>query len=148
MMLRSSIVAATLWAALWNSPTQAREPSCLEYEPAVVTLSGTISRHMHYGPPNYGEDPEHDEKGFYWYLDLDRPICVNGKNEDSPDMEGESDVRHVQIVYGVYADYPPGRGWIGRHVSITGSLFHADTVHHHTEVLIMARATVRTPSSR
>ena len=147
IMLRSSIAIAVLWTALCNSPAQARTPACLEYEPANVTLSGTISRHMHYEGPNYGADPAHDEKAYYWYLDLDKPICVNGKDEDSPEMESVHDVRHMQIVYGVYEDYPRGRGWIGRHVSIMGSLFHAITVHHHTDVLIMARSTVKTPST-
>ena len=76
----------------------AADQSCLEYEPKVVTLSGTITRHLEYGPPNYGEDPAHDDKEIYWYLDLDKSICVSGKNEDSPEMEGENGVRQLQIV--------------------------------------------------
>ena len=123
-MFRFLTAGAALWTTLCISSAEAREPSCLAYEPAIVTLKGSISRHMHYGPPNYGEDPDHDEKGFYWYLDLDKPICVKGKNEDSPNMESERDVRHVQIVYGMYQDYPPGGGWIGYRVSITGMLYH------------------------
>lgn len=140
MIPRIQVISVVLGATLTLTVARAKEPSCLQYEPSIVTLSGTISRHMHYGPPNYGEDPVHDEKGFYWYLDLDKPICVSGKREDSPDMEGERDVRHLQIVY---QDYPAGTGWIGHHVSVTGTLFHAHTIHHYTKVLIMATNTMK-----
>ena len=122
---------------------EASEPSCLEYEPAVVTLSGTITRLMKYGPPGYGEDPVHDEKVRYWYLDLEQPICVNGKNEDSPESESERDVRRVQIIY--YRGYPSGGGWIGAHVSIDGTLIHAIWGRHYTKVLIEANSTTKLP---
>ena len=119
----------------------AADGACLEYEPAVVTLTGTITRHMEYGPPGYGEDPAHDAKEVYWYLELNNPICVNGKDEDSPDMQGEKDVRKLQIVYPM--GYPKGGGWIGHRASITGTLFHAISGHHHTNVLITAHRTTR-----
>ncbi len=119
----------------------AADQSCLEYEPKLVILSGTITRHLEYGPPNYGEDPVHDAKEIYWYLDLDKPICVNGKNEDSPEMEGETGVQHLQIVY--MHGYPRGRGWVNHRVTITGTLFHAISGHHHTKVLITADKTVK-----
>jgi hypothetical protein len=58
---------------------------------------------MAYGPPNYGEDPAHDAKEIYWYLELDDPICVNGKKqhskEHSEEMQGENNLRQLQIVY-------------------------------------------------
>lgn len=145
--MRSPVaLAALICAVTLSSASQAAEaadPSCVEYEPAVVTLSGTITRHLEYGPPNYGEDPAHDDKGFYWFLDLDQPICVNGKDEDSPDDEGEAGVRRLQIVY--MNGYPKGRGWIGHRVSITGTLFHAATLHDYTEVLITAAKTTKLP---
>jgi len=142
----SVALAAVICGVTLSSASQAAEgadPSCLEYEPAVVTLSGTITRHLEYGPPGYGEDPAHDDKGFYWFLDLDKPICVNGKDEDSPDDEGETGVRRLQIVY--MNDYPKGRGWIGHRASITGTLFHSYTAHHYTEVLIVADQTTKLP---
>jgi len=92
---------------------------------------------MEYGAPGFGEDPVHDEKEVYWYLDLDTPICVNGGSDDSFDEE-ESGIQRLQIVYG---RYPRGRGWIGHRVSIAGTLFHAENGHHHTKVLIQATKT-------
>src|SRR5262249_30973200 len=96
----AAITAAVGIAVAASQPEQsvAADGACLDYEPTVVTLTGTITRHMEYGPPNYGEDPAHDAKEIYWYLELDNPICVNGKDEDSPEMQGETDVRKLQIV--------------------------------------------------
>ena len=109
----------------------------------IVTLTGTITQHTDFGPPNFGEDPAHDEKQRYWRPDLDNPICVNGKNEDSPDMDGESDVRNLQIVY--LKGYPQGGDWAGHRASVTGTLFHAYNGHHHTTVLILAAKTTEVP---
>jgi hypothetical protein len=111
----------------------------------VVTLTGTITRHMEYGPPCYGDDPAHDEKVVYWYLDLDDPICVNGKTDDSPEAEGESGVGRLQIIY---RKYPSGSGWIGARVSISGTLIHAIWGRHYTKVLIEANSTTKIPLSR
>ena len=119
--------------------SNAADSKCLEYGPAIVTLTGTIMSQMQYGPPNYGEDPAHDAKEAYWYLQLDDPICVNGKKDNSEEMEGEKNVRKVQIVY--LNGYPQGDNWINHRASITGTLFHAVTGHHHTNVLIEARKT-------
>ncbi len=145
MMHRYHTLRCALIATLCLSATPAGARSCLEYEPVIVTLSGTITRHMEYGSPNFGEDPAHDEQEIYWYLDLDEPICLNGKNEDSPDMESEGDLQRLQIVY---RKYPRGSGWIGQHVSITGKLFHAHTGHHHTQVLIQSMSTKKTAPQR
>jgi Domain of unknown function (DUF4431) len=74
---------------------------------------------------------------------LDDPICVNGKRNDSQDIEAEKDVRKVQIVY--RNGYPKGGNWIDHRASITGTLFHAITGHHHTKVLIEAGKTGMRP---
>lgn len=109
----------------------------------VSPKSPQSPRHLEYGPPNYGEDPAHDAKEVYWYLDLDKPICVAGKNEDSPEVEGETGIRQLQIGY--THGYPRGHHWIDHRVSITGTLFHASSGHHHTKVLIEADKTTKLP---
>jgi hypothetical protein len=145
--MRSPVaLAALICAVALSSASQAvkgADPSCLEYGPAVVTLSGTITRHFYYGPPNYGEDPATDAKEIHWFLNLDEPICVNGKDEDSPEMEGETGVRRLQIVH--LNGYPGSRGLMGHRISVTGTLFHAATAHHHTKVLIWADKTTKLP---
>jgi hypothetical protein len=116
---------------------------CLNYGPAVVTLTGKITARTTFGPPNYGEDPAHDRREKYWYLTLDAPICVNGNGLDDPEMQSEFNVRTLQIVFDNV--YPTDGGWIGHRASITGTLFHQITAHHHTRVLIAASRTVRVP---
>ena len=59
---------------------------CLNYGPAVATLTGKITARTTFGPPNYGEDPAHDRREKYWYLNLDAPICVNGNGLDDPEI--------------------------------------------------------------
>jgi hypothetical protein len=112
---------------------------CLEYGPAIVTLTGTIVRQMEYGPPNYGEDPAHDAKEVYWYLELHDPICVGGKKDHSEEMDEEKNIRKIQIVYP--NGYPKGDHWINHRAAIAGTLFDAVSGHHHTKVLIEARDT-------
>lgn len=120
-----------------NSPAMAT--SCFKYEPALVTVSGTISIKQDFGPPNFGEDPAHDSKEDHLYIALDRPLCVEGdQNPRSLNQDGEADIRSMEMVY---YDYPFQKGWLGKHVSVTGTLFEAITAHHHTPVLITAKET-------
>lgn len=132
-------VAAVVGCAWHPQQPFATDRACLQYGPAVVSLTGTITKHMTYGPPNYGEDPAHDSQEIYWYLDLDNPICVDGAKDNSPEAQGEKDVREVQIVYS--NGYPKGNDWINHRAIITGTLFHAISGHHHTKVLIEASKT-------
>jgi hypothetical protein len=68
---------------------------CLHYEPAVVTLSGTIEKHVAFGPPGFGETPKIDAREDYTGLRLDRPLCTIPSGEDQP---GET-IRMLQMVF-------------------------------------------------
>jgi hypothetical protein len=118
---------------------------CLSYEPAVVTLTGKITRHLEYGPPGFGESPATDAKEIYWYLDLDSAICTatTAGDQSTPEGQGEENIRKLQIVFP--NGYPHGGGWVGHNTSITGTLFHAVTGHHHTPILITAEQIKKLP---
>ncbi|HEY1722536.1 MAG TPA: DUF4431 domain-containing protein [Magnetospirillaceae bacterium] len=117
----------------------AKADECLTYEPAVVTLTGKITSHFAWGPPGYGEDPKHDAKEGYIALDLDRPICVTGM-DDGFLQDPENDLKRLQLLY--YPDsYPFKKKWLGKRVSVTGTLFHAISGHHRTPVLITVTET-------
>ena len=64
---------------------------------------------------------------------LTKPVNVRG--DASPDAGDESnsvgDVREIELVLKM-----PHRALIGKTVIVNGTLFHAFTGHHHTEVLI------------
>jgi hypothetical protein len=114
----------------------AHAESCLAYDPSTVTLEGKITSHWAYGPPNFGEDPKHDAKEGFIRLDLARPICVAGDSQDFD--RPERGIRHLEMVYYPYRFL---KIWMNGRVSVTGTLFHAFTGHHHTTVLITVTET-------
>lgn len=104
-------------------PAQAK---CLRYEPARVTLTGTVTVKP-FGGGRY--EP---------ILKLAEPVCVDGSRGKSYDSKPESNVAELQMVF---ASYPFGAQWHNRRVTVTGKLFHAFAPAHHTPVLIMVKDT-------
>ena len=64
-----------LFAALTRALPPLAAPGCLPYGPETVSITGTLARHMFYGAPGFGEDPQHDHKETGFYLELATPIC-------------------------------------------------------------------------
>jgi hypothetical protein len=106
----------------------------LPYEPAIVELTGRVTRHVFPGPPNY-ESLETDNREVCWILQLERPINVIA-TDDSLINYTENKVRRVQLVWDSQ-QYQKYRGLLHYPVIITGTLFHAISGHHHTPVLLM-----------
>jgi hypothetical protein len=116
---------------------QARSQDCLPYEPAKVTLVGQIILRDSYGPPGFGEDPEHDEKRRNIILILPKPICVTrGTEFDVP----EYNVREIQLALNdaTFEQYKKLRKYVGtkRLFSVDGHLYHSHTGYHVTNVLL------------
>lgn len=107
--------------------------TCVKYEPAVISLTGIVLPKQFYGPPNYGEDPAHDEKGIAAILKLDEPVHVCGTRDNEANPAAAEAVSQMQMVFHTA---PYGRQWNGKYVVVTGTLFPAITGHHHTSVLI------------
>ena len=103
---------------------------CLSYDPAVVTLSGTVGRVMAYGPPGFGEDKRHDAKEPFFELRLPQPACTVQGGELDP---AEDRITELQLVF-MQADRPALHA--GQGATVTGKLFHSFTGHHHTTVLL------------
>ena len=104
----------------------------LEYEPAVVTLEGRLSMKTFFGPPNFGEDPKTDSKEETRILVLDTPINVRAKDETDPVVGPSAEnVREVQLVFN-----GPLRKLVGKKLIVRGTLYHAHTGHHFTDVLL------------
>ena len=134
MLARAAFVGLLGLASL-ISPNAAMGAHCFKYEPALVTISGTISVREDYGPPNYGEDPAHDSRESHLYIALDNPLCVDAGDESGPNAEAESNVKSMEMVY-----FKPFQNrWLGRQVLVEGTLFHAFSGHHHTPVLIRVK---------
>ncbi len=108
--------------------------SCLRYEPEPVRLEGTLFYELNYGPPNYGEDPKTDEKGYYPMIRLAQPVMVCGNPNSDIDVETERNVREIQLVF--MTGRVPSRRNGARHVVVTGTLYHSHTGHHYRPVLV------------
>ncbi len=109
--------------------------SCEKYAPNVVNLTGTLLTVTAYGPPNYGENPATDSLETVPVLRLDRPICVDEDPLDGGVSPPERDIVAIQLVYSS-ATAKFRRDLVGRHVSVSGTLFHAISGHHRTDVLM------------
>ena len=110
-----------------------RAQACLSYEPELVTVTGTIRTRTFAEPPNYESDAKGDAREDVWVVRLAKPLCVSAKG----DAEAEKNVTDLQLVFPEgQKQYDQYRSLKGRRVSIKGTLFHAETGHHHTKVLL------------
>lgn len=111
----------------------AQGDGCFSYEPATVSLKGTLSKKTFPGAPNYESIRKGDKAETYWILHLAKPICTTA----SADNDAESGVTDIQLIL-TREQYKIYRKSIGRtrHVTVTGKLSHAITGHHHMPVLL------------
>jgi hypothetical protein len=110
--------------------------SCLSYGPSVVTVTGRVVIRTFFGPPNWGEDPAHDSIETQAQLRLDKPICVtHGPNDDLGDGD-VSEINQRVITLVPLTEKPAFSSLSGKHIRVTGQLYHAHTMHHRTPLLI------------
>jgi hypothetical protein len=109
---------------------------CLNYEPAMVTIQGSVSLKPAYGPPGFGEDPKHDAREDYLALTLDTPVCMAASPKPHTDDVAETDITTMQLVFHNGEAFQQAKQWTGKQISVTGGLYHGFTGHHHTTVLL------------
>lgn len=129
------VAGAALVAA---APTQT-PAAALRYEPAVVTLTGTLFLRTFPGPPNYEDVKKGDEPERVWLLRLSRPVRVVADRAHDLDDDNETE-NNVSVVQPVLTPEQMARcrhlAARRRPVTMTGTLFHSITGHHHSAVLI------------
>lgn len=106
----------------------------LAYEPTVVELSGTLTLEQHYGPPNFGENPQTDEKLQVPVLALAAPISVPADTTSELNRTPVSDVRRVQLSY--FDDSISINRFINTRVVVTGTLSHAISGQDFTDIVL------------
>jgi hypothetical protein len=104
---------------------------CLHYQGDPVTLSGKVTKRTFYGPPNYGENPDTDSRETQGILLLSKPICV----DENPDEYYVAKKNQLEVTLVPLAKTNL-KNYLGKQVKVHGKLFHAETGHHHTPVLI------------
>ncbi len=125
-----ALVAATAFA---QTPSQ----RCLEYGPTSVILTGRIQVRDYPGPPHYESIQNGDSRETAWILRLPNSICMDGTGDDVD--RAESDINEIQLVIVNDADGKRYAPLIGKNVQVSGTLFHADTIHHQTRVLMVVQ---------
>lgn len=136
LITRSICLIGLLFLAPALGPAQRREFS---YATQAVKLTGRLVYKTFYGPPNFGESPKTDSREIQPVLVLDSKVLVTGRgnsHNDSPD-ETVSEITLVAQpendgMVRLLASKPFSR----KRVVVQGSLFHAETRHHHTKVLM------------
>jgi hypothetical protein len=128
------------------SIVSARE--CLDYEPAMVTIQGSVSLKPAYGPPGFGEDPKHDAREDYLALTFDAPVCMKASSEPHTEDVAEAEIKAMQLVFRNGEAFKQTKQWIGKRISVTGSLFHRFTGHHHAAVLLKVKEIGQAANSR
>ena len=106
----------------------------LEYEPALVTLSGEVVVLTKPGPPGFGETPDEDAIVDVPVLKLSTPINVRGQVGGGVNSDSFVDIHEVQLILGpcehCFIRY------LKKTVNVTGTLFEHQSGHHYTSVLL------------
>jgi uncharacterized protein DUF4431 len=126
-------ISVLAFLALGAFPIRAQRQQ-LHYEPEKVTLTGRLVYRTFYGPPNYGENPKTDSRETQPILILDSMVDVIASASDPTD-EAERLVKRITLVIHDFKANPV-RPLLGKRVRVEGTLFHANTGHHHTKVLL------------
>ncbi|MFM9924885.1 DUF4431 domain-containing protein [Variovorax sp. H27-G14] len=123
--LTLTALAFTLATSLATSLANATTYS---YEPAVVTLQGTLLS-------SPGETPD-GEKLTFPSLRLNKPITVQAP-PTAPGAEAEAEKGVVLLHMALNAkNMATFKALKGQQVKVVGTLFHADNGHHQTNVLV------------
>ena len=127
-----TIVIATLLLAV--APPAAAQQRWLSYEPEVMELDGRLVIESKFGPPNFGEQPKTDEKVRVPVLVLSNRANMLADSGDDPNAKSVYHVRQIQLAFP--SSDTAHKALIGKQVVVTGTLFHAHTGHHYTEVVM------------
>jgi hypothetical protein len=125
------VTLARYLAVLAIVPGIAHAAPCVKYGAGAV--SGTVHRVMFYGPPNYGEDSKHDERGFYPVLKLDRSLRMCADRDMGVKVEPVTS-HEMQMIF--YTHLPFNKALYGKHVTVRGELLPWETANHHTPVML------------
>src|ERR1700730_12565093 len=127
MILATAAVALSL-------ATAPAKPDCLSYTHRV-TVSGTLTRQVFPGKPNFTSVARGDEPETYFVLRLDQPVCVDANPAYPKDMVAMVDVVDMQLLL-YQPQFQQLRPWLGKHVVLLGSLDIATTGDHHTPIIL------------
>lgn len=130
-MVKWSVIVALLPAALGLGASGAAG-RCLSYEPAAVTLEGTVVSRTLPGPPNYRRIAQGDYPETVYFLELKEPVCVSGDPSSRSNRRSESGIAEMQLFA---RDLDLSR-FLDKEVRASGSLVRAHMPYHRTPVVL------------
>jgi hypothetical protein len=138
--LRVLFLLASMIAFGCATASAASQRDCLSYEPASVTLTGKVFLKVFPGRPNYETIKEGDEPEPAWLPRLAKSTCVKPDAKDEFN-EAENNVSLIQLA--LRGKQFSRLRMLRRKgaVRFTGTLFHAQTGHHHADVLMWVMQT-------
>lgn len=106
------------------------------FEPQISVLIGTLKTELNYGPPNYGENPETDEKHNTFIFFPIEPINIIQQKTTSAEIGfnvTKDSVIKFQLAPMENIELHP---FINKKIKVTGTFYGAHTGHHYTDVLL------------
>lgn len=113
----------------------AQDRRWVSYGPEVVEIEGRLIEQLKYGPPNFGESPKTDSKLRIPLLVLSPPVSVHADQRDPINSELKG-IRLIQLLFYEI----PHRRFMGKKVIVKGTLFHANTGGHYTDVVMSVQS--------
>jgi hypothetical protein len=129
--MRSLIIAIACFIGLSVAVADSAS-RCLSYEPAEVTLEGTVIARSLPGPPNYQNIAHGDYPETVFFLKLNEPICVSGDPSSRLNHETHSRITEVQL----FTRDLDLRRFVNMQVRASGSFFGAHMAYHRTPVVL------------
>jgi uncharacterized protein DUF4431 len=107
--------------------------TCLSYANRV-SITGTLTRTVFPGRPNFESVAKGDEPETYFVLRLNPPACVDADPTDA-EIPAKRGITEIQLLLSSeqYAELRPK---LGQRIGLSGVLFPAQTGHHHTPVIL------------
>ena len=134
--MRPLPIAVFLLAIGCATPAPAQSRTC-EQMAAPAHVAGVLVVETFPGPPNYESIANGDQAETYYMLRLDRAVCVSPDSTDELSSNEPVTLETVQLVFTRESDFARYRGWLRRHVRVSGEWMPAHTAHHRTSMLIV-----------
>lgn len=126
----------------WKNQYRARQNEKEYGSDPFITLSGILQIKAFPGPPEYSSIEHGDRADFCWVLNLDKESFILALNTPVPELSLDfrdiikwPNANEVFLFPDQNVDESFRRNR-GQHISISGYLFHAHTIHHYSPILL------------
>ena len=109
-----------------------------------IQLSGKVTKEKHFGPPNFGQDPETDSSFTAWVIKLDYDIAIIPEGSQQASSINKILVSKVQLFYFKDDTLSTLSSFDGSHVIVYGTLRISSSGGQVTPLFLQVKRVVRT----